>query len=207
MISWGMPDFDRETALGGRVAGVDEVGRGPLAGPVIAASVILSSQAVRRLAPLLNDSKQLTREHREQAFAALMRERVEYGVSGVSVAGIGRMNILQASLLAMRKAVARLPSPPDHALIDGNQDPRLVCPVTCVVGGDAASLSIAAASIIAKVLRDRLMQRLSLRFPAYGWDRNAGYATRQHREALRLHGATVHHRASFGTVRQLALFD
>jgi ribonuclease HII len=118
---------------------------------------------------------------------------------------IARLNILHASLLAMARAVFRLKTPPDLALVDGNMPPRLVCQVRCVVGGDAECLSIAAASIVAKVVRDRAMARLHARFPVYGWAENAGYATAHHRAALRQHGPTHHHRAAFGTVRQLAL--
>ncbi len=121
------------------------------------------------------------------------------------MAEIERLNILHAALLAMRRAVVRLPCAPDLALVDGNQPPKLPCAVRCVVGGDGLSLSIAAASIIAKVLRDRAMIRLSSRFPGYGWEENAGYSTPAHRAALRRLGPTPHHRPAFGAVRQLAL--
>ncbi len=130
---------------------------------------------------------------------------VEIGVGAASVDEIVRINILQASLVAMRRAIARLPGLPDVALIDGRTAPALPCRVECVIGGDAQSLSIAAASIVAKVLRDRAMARLHLRFPAYGWHENAGYATAAHRRALVEHGPTRHHRPTFGAVRQLAL--
>ena len=122
---------------------------------------------------------------------------MEIGVGAASVAEITRINILQAALLAMRRAVARLPAPPDLALVDGNRPPALPCAVRCVVGGDGLSLSIAAASIVAKVLRDRAMARLALRYPGYDWDRNAGYGTAAHRLALVALGATRHHRPSF----------
>jgi ribonuclease HII len=122
-------------------------------------------------------------------------------VGAASVAEISRLNILQATLLAMHRAVSRLASPPDIALVDGNQPPRLACPVRCVIGGDASSLSIAAASIVAKVIRDRAMHRLGLRFPMYGWGRNAGYGTAPHRAAITLHGPCRHHRPTFGAVR------
>ena len=204
-----MPDDRLERALAGRVAGVDEVGRGPLAGPVLAAAVVLPRRLPRDLAALLDDSKKLDAARRGTAFAALLAARdaggVEIGVGAASVAEIGRINILRAALLAMSRAVARLPTPPDHALVDGNQPPPLPCAVRCVVGGDGISLSIAAASIVAKVLRDRAMARLALRWPGYGWERNAGYGTAAHRAALHRLGPTRHHRASFGTVRQLAL--
>jgi ribonuclease HII len=188
------------------VAGVDEVGRGPLAGPVVAAAVVFPGGVPRRLAALIDDSKQLTPEERLAAFAAIRASgRAEIGVGAASVAEIGRLNILHAALLAMGRAVARLPRPPDLALVDGNQPPRLPCAVRCVVGGDGLSLSIAAASIRAKVVRDRAMARLSSRFPSYGWEENAGYSTRAHRAALRRLGPTPHHRPAFGAVRQLAL--
>jgi ribonuclease HII len=198
-----------EAGPAARVAGVDEAGRGPLAGPVLAAAVILPHRPPRALARLLDDSKALDIDARESAFAALLKARaagtVEIGVAAASVSEIDRLNILHASLLAMARAVARLTTPPDVALIDGNRPPSLPCRVQCVVGGDALSLSIAAASIVAKVVRDRAMARLGSRFPGYGWERNAGYATPDHRAALYRLGATRHHRADFGTVRLLAL--
>ena len=204
-----MPDFSIESQAGGRVAGVDEAGRGPLAGPVLAAAVVLGRRVPPQLAGLLNDSKLLTPDRRETAFAALREAQqgglIEIGVAAASVAEIGRINILRASLLAMARAVARLPAPPDLALIDGNQPPPLSCTLRCVVGGDGISLSVAAASIVAKVLRDRAMARLAARYPSYGWQHNAGYATASHRDALLRLGPTRHHRAGFGTVRQLAL--
>jgi len=203
-----MPDFALEQAAGGRVAGVDEVGRGPLAGPVLAAAVVFPSGVPAGLAALLDDSKRLSPARREAAFAALRASGVaEIGVGAASVAEIARLNILRAALLAMARAVARLPVPPDLALVDGTHPPGLACPVRCVVGGDGRSLSIAAASIVAKVLRDRAMARLAVRFPAYGWEINAGYATARHRAALLRCGATAHHRAGFGTVRRLAGVD
>jgi ribonuclease HII len=199
-----MPDCTLEAQLGGRVAGVDEVGRGPLAGPVVAAAVVFKTRVPQQLAALLDDSKRLTAAQRVTAFVALQSwGMADISLGAASVAEIERINILQASLLAMRRAVARLPTPPDHALVDGNQRPALPCPVTCVVDGDAASLSIAAASIVAKVVRDRGMGRLARRFPAYGWEQNCGYGTAFHRAALMRWGATVHHRAGFGTVRLL----
>jgi ribonuclease HII len=201
-----MPDYCIESAHGGLVAGVDEAGRGPLAGPVVAAAVIFPTGVPSSLAVLLDDSKRLDPDQRSQAYAALRASRTALiGIGAASVAEIGRINILRASLLAMARAVARLPTCPDLALIDGNIPPTLACPVRCVIGGDGLSLSIAAASIVAKVTRDRAMARLAARFPSYGWDTNAGYATPPHRRALRAHGPTRHHRSSFGTVRLLAL--
>ncbi len=203
------PDYALETAAlaergGLRVAGVDEVGRGPLAGPVLAAAVVFPGGVPAALAALIADSKSLSPARREAAAAALRASPgVEFGVGAASLAEITRLNILGASLLAMRRAVCRLPVAPDFALIDGNQAPDLPCPLRCVVGGDSRSLSIAAASIIAKVLRDRLMARLATRFPGYGFERNAGYPTAGHRAALALIGACRHHRPGFGPVRRV----
>jgi ribonuclease HII len=204
-----MPDHALESQAGGRVAGLDEAGRGPLAGPVVAAAVVLPRRVPQALACLLDDSKKLTAAQREVAYAALCGAqaagRVEIGVGAASVADIERINILQAALLAMCRALARLPTVPDLALVDGNQPPALPCPVRCVVGGDGLSLSIAAASIVAKVLRDRAMTRLAVRHPGYGWHTNMGYGTSAHRAALHALGPTRHHRPSFGLVRQLSL--
>jgi ribonuclease HII len=192
-----------------RTAGVDEAGRGPLAGPVFAAAVVLPRRLSPRLAASLDDSKKLTPEEREHAFGLLLiarsRGHVDFAVGAASVAEIERINILQAALLAMRRAVARLALLPDLALVDGNQPPRLDCPVRCIIGGDALEPAISAASIVAKVLRDRAMTRLAARHPGYGWEANAGYATVAHRAALQLLGPTPHHRSTFGSVRQFAL--
>jgi ribonuclease HII len=204
-----MPDYRIESSAGGRVAGVDEAGRGPLAGPVVAAAVVLPRRVPKALAAVLDDSKVLAPAQREIAFAALMTQlqagRVEIGIGAASVAEIVRINILQATLLAMRRAIAHLPRPPELALVDGNQPPPLACAVRCVVGGDAICLSIAAASIVAKVVRDRAMARLAVRYPGYGWHSNAGYATEEHRAALLRLGLTPHHRPTFGSVSQLRL--
>ena len=198
------PDFTRESRHGGRVAGVDEAGRGPLAGPVVAAAVVFPAGVPDWLRPLLDDSKKLTAAARLTAFDALHAgASVEIGVGAASVAEIARLNILRASLLAMRRAVLRLPRLPDLALVDGNQAPDLPCPVECCIGGDGLSLSIAAASVVAKVVRDRAMARLAARYPAYGWLANAGYGTAAHRAALRRVGPCRHHRAAFGIVRTL----
>jgi len=201
-----MPHYRLETAHGGRVAGVDEAGRGPLAGPVVAAAVVFTSRVPRRLARMLDDSKKLSPAERQAAYEALRaHEAAEIAVGAASVREIARLNILHATMLAMARAVLRLPSVPDLALVDGNYPPRLVCAVKCVIGGDAQCLSIAAASIVAKIVRDRAMARLALRFPQYGWEENAGYATTRHRAALADHGPCKHHREAFGTVRQMAL--
>jgi ribonuclease HII len=192
------PHFELEKAAGGRVAGIDEAGRGPLAGPVVAAAVVLDKGHVPAG---IDDSKKLTARRRAALFDALFEcaraGTAQIGVGQASVAEIGALNILGASLLAMRRAVCALDRLPDFALVDGNQMPDLPCPARTVVKGDATSLSIAAASIIAKVTRDRIMTRLARDFPAYGWEKNAGYGTRQHREALSLVGASPHHRKGF----------
>jgi ribonuclease HII len=200
-----MPTFDMEQAAGGRVAGVDEAGRGPLAGPVVAAAVVLPPDILPELADRLDDSKKLTADRRLAAFLALRASPAEIGIGAASVAEILRLNILHASMLAMCRAVSRLRATPDLALVDGNYPPKLGCAVRCVIGGDALCLSIAAASIVAKVVRDRAMARLAIRCPGYGWEANAGYPTASHRDALRRLGPTRHHRAAFGTVAQLQL--
>jgi ribonuclease HII len=154
---------------------------------------------------MIDDSKKLTAEQRALAFQALLACPVaQIAVGAASVEEIARLNILHAALLAMRRAVGRLPALPDLALIDGNRPPALPCPTQCVVEGDTISLSIAAASIVAKVIRDRAMARLAVRFPGYGWEANAGYATIAHRAALLRLGPTPHHRRDFGTVRLMA---
>ena len=198
------PHFRLEKAAGGRVAGVDEVGRGPLAGPVVAAAVVFPKGVPKALASLLDDSKKLTAARRNTAYAALRAAKgVEIGVGAASVAEIEDINILRASHLAMQRAMHRLPVPPDSVLVDGNMAPKFACPAQCVVGGDATSLSIAAASIIAKVIRDRLMARLAARYPHYGWERNAGYGTAVHCRAMAEVGVTSHHRRAFAPVRAL----
>lgn len=180
------------------MAGVDEVGRGPLAGPVLAAAVILPPDLPPTVAQLLDDSKKLSAARRARALEALHASGAQIGMGAASVAEIYRLNILQASFLAMRRAIASLPAVPTHILVDGNKNPGLSIPCTTLVGGDGLSLSIAAASIVAKQTRDRLMQRLALRYPAYGWAKNAGYAASIHRAAILAHGPTPHHRRGFG---------
>jgi ribonuclease HII len=193
-----MPDYAHETRIGGIVAGVDEVGRGPLAGPVFAAAVILPAKLPRGLAHLIDDSKKLSAPRRATALIALRESGAYIALGAASVADIARLNILHAAMLAMRRAIARLPITPDHVLVDGNRAPGCATPCTTIIGGDAISLSIAAASIVAKEARDALMVRLAARYPVYGWDCNAGYAAAIHREAIMAHGATKHHRMGFG---------
>ena len=198
-----MPDLAFETLAAGagrtRVAGIDEAGRGPWAGPVVAAAVVLDVAALPSgLLNRLDDSKRLSAARREVLFAAMGRELgVAIGLGRASVAEIERLNILVATLRAMARALAALDAPPDLALVDGTQAPVLPCAVECVVGGDRRSLSIAAASIAAKVTRDRIMAGLAARHPGYGWERNAGYGTAEHRDALERLGVTPHHRRSF----------
>ncbi|WP_162913318.1 ribonuclease HII [Rhodospirillaceae bacterium SYSU D60014] len=201
-----MPDFTFEHAAGcidGRlVAGIDEVGRGPLAGPVVACAVILDATRLPMdLALRIDDSKALRPVARRELFLRL-QEHAQLGIGAASVEEIDGLNILAASLLAMRRAVESLPVSPDVALVDGNQAPDLRCPARTVVKGDQLSLSIAAASIIAKVTRDRIMADLAQTHPGYGWERNAGYGTAEHRAALERLGATPEHRRSFLPVRQ-----
>ena len=193
-----MPDLSFETRIGGIVAGVDEVGRGPLAGPVLAAAVILPATLPPGLASLIDDSKKLTAPRRAAALAGLRAGGALIGLGAASVREIETLNILHASLLAMRRAIAALPHPPTHVLGDGNRPPGIEIPCTTIVGGDGISLSIAAASIAAKITRDRLMQRLDARHPGYGWAKNAGYAAPIHREAILRLGPTPHHRKGFG---------
>lgn len=196
------PDFSAENRLYGRghkfVAGVDEVGRGPLAGPVVAAAVILDRA---RIPEGLNDSKKLTKIKRQDCFDAIMGSAVVAWAS-VPVSEIDRINIREATLAAMVQAVAGLTTPPDAVLVDGRDVPLpLADRGRAIVGGDGASLSIAAASIVAKVVRDRLMERACRDFPGYGFSGHAGYATAQHREALQRLGPCALHRRSFAPVR------
>jgi ribonuclease HII len=182
------------------IAGVDEVGRGPLAGPVVAAAVILHPD---RPIEGLADSKKLT-EKRREALALEIRERALCWALGRAEAEeIDRLNILQASLLAMQRAVAGLSTAPGLALVDGNRAPQLACQVRTIVGGDASEPAISAASIVAKVARDREMVELDARYPGYGLAKHKGYPTRQHLEALLQLGVSEIHRRSFGPVQRL----
>jgi ribonuclease HII len=196
----GRPDFTIELAAGlWPVAGVDEAGRGPWAGPVVAAAVILDQA---RIPPGLNDSKKLNEKKREALFPAIM-ESAAVGVAMADVERIDRDNILAATLWAMQQAVEQLAIRPRLALIDGNRAPRLACKVQTVIDGDALSLSIAAASIIAKVTRDRLMKSLDFQYPGYGFAAHKGYGTSAHQAALARLGPCPLHRRSFAPVRAL----
>lgn len=179
------------------VAGLDEVGRGPLAGPVVAAAVVLD---LRRIPDGLADSKALSAERREELFALIVRS-AQVGVATVSAGEIDRINIRQASLLAMCRALDALPCVPDVALVDGNDAPDLRCPAHTIIKGDALVPSIAAASIVAKVMRDRMMKRVDELFPAYGFATNVGYSTATHLAALARTGPCPYHRRSFAPVR------
>jgi len=178
----------------GRVAGVDEAGRGPLAGPVVAAAVILRPGAV---VPGLDDSKKIDEDRREELYGEIIRASLTWGVGVVGTALVDRLNVLEATRLAMRRAVARLTVRPDYVLVDGWPVPDLGVPHRGVVDGDALCASVAAASVVAKVTRDRIMRCLGRRFPAYGFERNKGYGTPEHREALRRLGPCPAHRRTF----------
>ena len=198
-----MPDFALERAAGGIVAGIDEAGRGPWAGPVVAAAVILDPVTLpSSLADGIDDSKALSPTRRRELYRRLL-ECAETGVGAASVREIEADNILGATLTAMGRALAALPRRPAAALVDGNRAPDIPCRVETVVRGDSRSMSIAAASIVAKVTRDDIMARLSARYPAFAWERNAGYGTAEHRRALERHGPTPHHRRSFAPIRAL----
>jgi ribonuclease HII len=198
-----MPDFSVESSLGGLVAGIDEAGRGPWAGPVVAAAVILEpSKLPAELIAGLDDSKKLRKPVREMLYGHI-KANTAHGIGRASVEEIDEMNILQATMLAMRRAFENLPNTPQYAIVDGNRDPGLGVPTRCLVGGDASSLSIAAASILAKVTRDGIMEGLAGEFPGYGWEKNAGYGTKQHQQGLAENGVTPHHRRSFAPIAKL----
>lgn len=198
------PNLRLENEAGCVVCGVDEVGCAPLAGPVVAAAVILPSKALpRRLLALINDSKIVPAPKRETVAAALP-EYCIISFGEASVAEIDELNIYHARMLAMQRAIAGLNVTPELALIDGNAKPKgVACSIRTVVDGDAKCLSIAAASIVAKVSRDAYMHRLAEEFPGYGWETNVGYGTRDHRSAMAKLGLTPHHRRSFAPVRNL----
>lgn len=198
------PDFTFETAANAqgflRVAGVDEVGRGPLAGPVTAAAVVLDP---RHIPEGLNDSKQLSAKKRHSLLVQLLAH-ADVSVAHASVAEIDEVNILQASHIAMVRAIAGLKCSADFALIDGNKIPKtLNLPAQAIIKGDTLSVSIAAASIVAKIRRDALMWDLAQQFPGYGWETNAGYPTKAHKAALSKLGVTPHHRRSFKPVHNI----
>ena len=201
------PDMAEEAAAHAegfaRVCGIDEAGRGPLAGPVVAAAVILPEHYEL---PGLNDSKKLTAKKRELLYEALMADnQVQKSIAQASVEEIDELNILRATHLAMRRAAEGLPGGVDFCLIDGLPVPGFPLPSRSIVKGDARCLSIAAASILAKVWRDHYMNELHRQYPEYGFDRHAGYGTKAHIQAIHEHGVTIHHRRSFAPVTQLEL--
>lgn len=204
------PDFTIENTIGGTVAAIDEVGRGPWAGPVVAVAVIVPRNG---LPSGITDSKQLSKKKREQLYQSFMHLRTEgvlhFAVGQQGVRSIDTYNILEATHLAMAGAFAKLqaahPGTIDHVLVDGNRLPDLPVDATPVIKGDSRSISIATASIIAKVIRDRTMEELAEQFPGYGWDRNAGYGTAEHQEGIRQNGVSPHHRLSFAPIRTAML--
>ncbi len=205
-----MPTFRLEQSIlksnpAAVIAGIDEAGRGPWAGPVVAGAAILDSAKLPQdMRKELNDSKKLSAATRERLFTALLScSAVRLGIAEASVAEIDSRNILQATFLAMARALENLKTKVDIALVDGNRVPPLQCAVQTVIKGDSLSLSIAAASIAAKVSRDQIMADLARQHPGYGWETNMGYGTSEHHEALKRLGVTSHHRQSFAPIRVL----
>jgi len=200
-----VPTLEIESLYKGRVGGVDEVGRGPWAGPVVAAVVVFLESPPLSLFSDIEDSKKLSKAKRELIYGELLKwGALHYGIGMASVEEIDRLNISKATFLAMKRAVELLPQTPHTLLIDGKYIPSFEGIQTRpVIGGDGISLSIAAASILAKVTRDQMMEKLALEHPQYGWERNAGYGTAEHQNALKSLGVTPHHRKSFAPVRTL----
>jgi len=202
-MRWSTIERDLRSQHGPLIAGVDEVGRGPLAGPVVACAVVMPPE--RRAMPGINDSKQLSGKQRERLIGKILSTAIGVGIGAASVREIDRFNILQASVLAMRRALRRLPVTPNHVLVDGRSLRTLDVRHTAVVHGDARCYSIACASIVAKITRDRVMHALASRYPGYLWEDNVGYATAAHLRGIGERGITPHHRRSFLPVRQLTL--
>jgi ribonuclease HII len=200
---WDLVERELRASEGPLIAGVDEVGRGPLAGPVVACAVIMPPD-VRAIAGV-DDSKCLTAAQRVRLAGIIRRRAVALALGAASAREIDRFNIYHATTLAIRRALGRLPTAPHHVVIDGLRIRSLGIPHTAIVGGDARCYSIACASIVAKVTRDRVMKALAKRYPPYGWERNVGYSTAKHLAGLAAAGATPHHRRSFVPVYQLAL--
>ncbi len=196
------PDLALQRKYGGLIAGVDEAGRGPWAGPVVAAAVIFTGKPPAGI----NDSKQLSADERERLFPKIQAvAHVGVGIAAVDI--IDEINIYHATHAAMIDAIRSLACAPSAVLVDGNRYPKLDMPAEALIGGDTLSISIAAASIIAKVTRDKIMRELALLFPLYAWERNKGYGTPEHAAALRLHGVTCHHRRSFRPVWERAQLE
>jgi ribonuclease HII len=198
---WSGLERELRKSRGPLLAGIDEVGRGPLAGPVVACAVIMPADA--RAIRGVDDSKVLSAEVRERLASRIRERAVAIGIGAASVREIDTINIYHAAVRAMRRALARLGVSPDHVLIDGNPIRTLGVEHTAIVGGDGCCHSIACASIIAKVTRDRLMRALAARHPHYRWETNAGYGTAGHHAGLASHGLTSHHRRSFGPVQKI----
>lgn len=194
------PDFSLEIATGAQlIAGIDEAGRGPLCGPVVAAAVIFPRHDIE-IPVIIRDSKQMTPAQRACAYDWITNNTI-WAVAECSPTEIDELNILWASMTAMKRAIDKLPTAPDHCLIDGNRlPPDLIG--TAVVRGDTKSLSIAAASIIAKQTRDKIMHLLAQQYPQYGWDKNAGYPTKSHLQAIDQYGINEHYRKSFGPIKE-----
>jgi ribonuclease HII len=201
---WKAIERELRSQLGPHIAGIDEVGRGPLAGPVVACAVVMppDHRAIRGV----DDSKRLSASERERLAVRIFETAVSVGLGAASVREIDRVNIYHATVIAMRRSLRRLSVVPNHVLIDGKPIRSLETPHTAIVGGDARCYTIACASIIAKVTRDRVMRALAGRYPNYRWENNVGYATLAHLEGMVAHGITPHHRRSFVPVRQLT-FD
>lgn len=204
-----MPDFSFERMCGenGLVFGFDEAGRGPWCGPVVAACVCWPNEKIEpELASAINDSKKLSAAKREKLFPLIMESGAIVGIGQASAEEIDEINILQASFLAMRRAMEDVEARgfrPAYALIDGNKLPNWNMPMRAIIGGDGKSLSIAAASIVAKVTRDHIMAALAKDYPQYGWERNAGYGTKDHQAALATFGITPHHRKSYAPIKKI----
>ncbi len=202
-----MPDFKFENEYEFDVVGIDEAGRGPWAGPVVAGAVVIKNkQLAEDLVKNLDDSKKITASKREKLYERLFEEeragRLYIGIGEALAQEIDELNILQATFLAMTRAVEKLPFCPKMALIDGNRIPKnFPCPSKCIIKGDALSLSISAASIVAKVYRDRLMKELAVKYPGYGFEKNAGYGTAAHIEGLKKQGVTPEHRRSYKPIK------
>jgi ribonuclease HII len=193
-----IPSFDIENDIAGIVAGTDEAGRGPLCGPVVAAACVMTD---KNIPVLIADSKQMTKSQRETAYEWITKNTI-LAVGMCSPNEIDKINILQASLLAMKRAIAALPQKPDYVLVDGNKMPDGIVG-RAIVKGDGKSMSIAAASIIAKVTRDRIMSELAKQYPQYGWDKNAGYPTPAHLAAISEYGINEHYRKTFAPVKNI----
>ena len=203
---WSTIERDLRRSAGPLIAGIDEVGRGPLAGPVVACAIVMPPD--ERVIRGVDDSKVLSADERARLAERIRSRALSIGIGAASVREIDKLNIFHAAVLAMRRALARLTIRPDHVILDGRAIRSLGTPHTAVIDGDACCYSIACASIIAKVTRDRVMHALAVRYPGYRWERNVGYSTVAHFAGIAEHGVTPHHRHSFLPVRQLTLsFD